>query len=72
MARRRGWLSKRAIGIILFLIGWGTTLHAVASELYYKGGYAEILKPQGEWIGLALVLIGFILSNYEFLKRLKL
>jgi len=35
-------------------------LHAVASELYYKGGYHEILKPQGEYIGLALIMISFI------------
>jgi len=49
------------------LIGWGITIHAIANELYYKGGYAEILKPQGEWIGLSLNLIGIILLSWDLL-----
>jgi len=55
---RRGWKIRWVH--ILFLIGWGITLHAVASELYYKGGYSEILRPQGEYIGLALMMISFL------------
>jgi len=55
---KRGWKIRWIH--ILFLIGWGITLHAVASELYYKGGYQEILRPQGEYIGLTLMMISFI------------
>jgi hypothetical protein len=68
-----GWrLTRKAgLGIILFLVGYGITLHAVASELYCKGGYPEILKPQGEWIGLTLIFIGFILLTYQHFKWLK-
>jgi len=58
------------LGIILFIAGWGITLHAVANELYLKGGYTEILKPQGEWIGLALSLLGFILLTRKLFEWL--
>lgn len=51
--------SLRTIGWIMALVGWGITIHAVASELYHKGGYAEILSFQGEWIGLALIAIAY-------------
>jgi len=47
--------------VIAFCVGFGITLHAVASELYYKGGYGEILSWQGEYVGLAFVLIGFLI-----------
>lgn len=70
---RIGWkLSIRGVISLFFvLIGWGITLHAVANELYWKGGYAEILKPQGEWIGLGLILIGIILMTSKMVKCLK-
>jgi len=58
-------INRKPIGDVLFLIGWGITLHAVASELYQKGGYAEIFRPQGEWIGLGLIIIGWIIFNLE-------
>jgi|GEM_PF-1404996 len=69
---RLGWRISRthAMGWMLHLIGYGITVHAVASELYHKGGYAEILKPQGEWIGLGLILIGFIFLVQEHVKLL--
>ena len=69
---RVGWKlsGKTVAGIFAFLIGWGITVHAVASELYYKGGYAEILKPQGEWIGLALVLLGFMLVTWDLFRKI--
>jgi hypothetical protein len=51
--------SLRTIGWILALVGWGITIHAVASELYHKGGYSEILSFQGEWIGLTLIAIAY-------------
>jgi len=58
-----GWkLTKTLVGgMFFYLVGFGITLHAIASELYYKGGYLEILSPQGEWIGLALNFVGFLL-----------
>jgi len=48
------------LAVTTFCLGFGIALHAVASELYHKGGYAEILSWQGEWLGLALVAIGFL------------
>jgi len=70
---RIGWRISRihAFGWISFLVGYGVTLHAVASELYCKGGYAEIFKPQGEWIGLSLVILGFILLVWDHISCLK-
>jgi len=56
---------KKIVGVIMFSVGYGIALHAVASELYHKGGYAEVLRPQGEYIGLALVLIGFLLILFS-------
>jgi len=50
----------RLASVVAFFAGFGITLHAVASELYHKAGYAEILRPQGEYIGLALMLASFI------------
>jgi len=50
----------RFASVIAFFAGLGITLHAVASELYHKAGYAEILRPQGEYIGLALMVASFI------------
>jgi len=50
------------------MAGWGITLHAVANQLYLKGGYTEILKPQGEWIGLGLSLLGFILLTRKLFE----
>ena len=47
--------------MLLNFIGWGIALHAIANELYFKGGYVEILKIQGEYIGLALNLIGTLI-----------
>jgi hypothetical protein len=60
---------KKVLGQVFFLIGYGITLHAIADELYKKGGYAEILKPQGEWIGLTLVMLGFILLMWNYWLR---
>jgi len=62
---------KFGVGLFLALIGWGVTTHAVASELYYKGGYAEILKLQGEYVGLGLTLIGIIMLASNHIAWLK-
>jgi len=45
----------------VFGSGWGVTLHAIANEAFYKGGYWEILSFQGEYIGLGLVLVAYVL-----------
>jgi hypothetical protein len=68
-----GWRISRmaGLGILFTLVGWGITLHAVADELYRKGGYSEILKLQGEWIGLGLILAGFIFLTFEYVHWLK-
>lgn len=49
---------------IMFGGGFGIALHAIANELYYKGGYSEILSFQGEWIGFSLMLAAYILLWY--------
>jgi uncharacterized membrane protein len=57
---------------ILFIAGWGITLHAVANELYHKGGYAEILSLQGEYIGFALMMAAYIIIRIKFRRAEKL
>lgn len=52
------------ISLAVFFMGIGTNLHAVANELYYKGGYMEILRPQGEYIGLALAGVGYLIAVF--------
>lgn len=56
---------------LLFGSGFGITLHAVANEMYYKGGYSEILSYQGEYIGLAIMLAAFILIQFNGKKKEK-
>lgn len=46
---------------LLFALGYGITLHAIASELYHKGGYSEILSIQGEYIGMFIIMLSWIL-----------
>jgi len=53
---------------LLFGTGFGMTLHAVASELYYKGGYSEILSPQGEYFGLFLMMFSWLLVSFKHFK----
>jgi len=60
----RRQLKKITLLDILFSIGYGITLHGIANELYYKGGYGEILSFQGEWIGLFLIIISYILIRH--------
>jgi len=68
-----GWKisRKEGLGIISFLVGWGVALHAVANELFHKGGVEEILKVQGEYIGLSLMMVGFVLLAWNYFKWLK-
>lgn len=54
-------MTKIWILICVWFFGDGVTIHAIASELYEKGGYQEILQIQGEWIGIALINIAFLL-----------
>jgi len=64
-------LSRRqikAISNFLFAFGFGVSVHAIANELYYKGGYKEILSPQGEWIGFGLLFIAWVI-NYLVLDK---
>ena len=49
---------------LMFAAGFGITLHSVANEMYYKGGYMEILSFQGEYIGLTIMLISFLLISF--------
>jgi hypothetical protein len=56
---------------LLFGIGYGISLHAIASELYQKGGYSEILSIQGEYIGLFLIIFSWILYNFVIMRYIK-
>jgi len=59
------WIKDRMRELMIFSmfwIGYGIALHGIASELYKKGGYPEILSFQGEWIGFTLMAIAFVIS----------
>jgi len=62
-------MNKKFISVILAWFGYGITLHAIAGELYDKGGYPEILAPQGEWIGMSILAIALILITYYILEN---
>ena len=47
---------------LLIAGGYGTALHAIAGELYDKGGWREVLKFQGEYLGMAIMAIGIALN----------
>ena len=50
-----------------FIIGgYAMALHAIAGEMYDKGGYSEILSLQGEWIGMAILAVGLVLNAVWF------
>ena len=55
-------LKKVALSSFLIGAGYGITLHAIAGELYDKAGIGEILCLQGEWIGMAVLAIGIMVS----------
>jgi len=63
-------LLLQKIRIILFLIGFGITLHAIASELFSKGGIHEVLTYQGEWIGMSLIMLSFLIELYQINKKI--
>lgn len=48
--------------------GYAGAAHAIAGELYDKGGYSEVLSFQGEWIFMAFLAIGIALSVRWFWK----
>ena len=60
-------VNWKNVGNILFLIGWGITLHAVVDELLKKGGLKEVLTIQGEYIGLFLVMLGWTIFNWRII-----
>ena len=57
------------IGSILFWFGLGVFVHDYAHTLWQIGGYGEILAPQGGWIGLAILLLGYFLPYMRKVKR---
>ena len=66
--RKKMKMNKKLLGHIFFLIGYGIALHAIASELIKKGGIPEVLSFQGEWIGLFLVILGWLILIWEDLS----
>ena len=69
----KGWfISKlRGLSTILFLIGFGVSLHDFCHTLWELGSYKEILSPQGGYIGFAMMLLAFILEFKDFLRSTK-
>ena len=61
-------MIKRFVDLV-FASGFGITLHAVANELYYKGGFWEIVRPQGEYIGLIIMMVAYAAFRYTQTKE---
>ena len=60
-------IRAKLVLVVAFIIGgFAMALHAIAGELYDKGGYDEILSFQGEWIGMAVLAIGLVLNAVWF------
>jgi len=59
-------INWRNVGNVLFLIGWGITLHAVVDDLIKEGGLREVFTFQGEWFGLFFVMLGWLIYNWKF------
>jgi len=68
----KAWFIERlrAMNWLLFGVGSGITIHAVARELLDKGGVSEVLSLQGEWFGLALMMYAFARNEYMHLKKI--
>ncbi|HIJ08434.1 TPA: hypothetical protein HA274_03720 [Candidatus Bathyarchaeota archaeon] len=58
--------AKLVLAAAFLVAGYAMALHAIAGELYDKGGYPEILSFQGEWIGMAILAIGLVLNAVWF------
>lgn len=69
----RGWIAKsRFAGILMMFFGVGVLVHDYAHTMYEVGGYAEILSPQGGYVGLLIFLLGFYLREKGiYFKRFK-
>ena len=60
------------IATLLFGIGTGISLHDYCHALWQVGGYKEILSLQGGYFGYALMILAWIILNWEYLvKKLK-
>ena len=61
-------MNKRSLLIILgnssLSGGLGILLHDYFHDMYVIGGYKEILSIQGGYIGLIILIIGWIILNY--------
>jgi len=63
------WKFLSRISDLLYGLGLGISIHAIANELYYKGGYKEILSLQGEWIGFSLLILAWIVNRLLLYKE---
>ena len=59
---------KYIISLILFWIGFGVALHDACHHMYLIGGYKEILSLQGIYIGFIIMIIGYLVAVWQFLK----
>ena len=65
-------LKARKLKVLITVLlsgGYGITIHAIAGELYDKGGYREILSFQGEWIGMFILGVGCALSIMRMWRK---
>jgi hypothetical protein len=68
-----GWkLTRRwAVSVAIFFLGFGIALGKLTHTLWEVGGWREVLAPQGDYVGYALMVIGFILAVHEHVRLLK-
>jgi len=68
-----GWRIPRTIGVamVLFLIGWGIALGKLTHTFWEVGGLKEVFAPQGDYVGYAMMLVGFLLLTREYIAWLR-
>jgi len=59
------------VSVALFFLGFGVLLHDYFHALWQVGGYREMLKPQGGYIGSVILIMGFILVYYQIWSEVK-
>ena len=67
------WKIPRVIGygIILFLAGWGIALGKLTHTQWKIGGLREILSLHGDYVGYAMMIIGFLLLTWQEIKWIR-
>jgi hypothetical protein len=68
-----GWKIGRMfpVSVALFFLGFGIALGKLTHLLWEIGGLEEVFSPQGDYVGYALMLIGFLLAYQQIWESLK-